>query len=85
MRVDVCADDETDNVEEGHPGGLRQELLSECQRDGRDDPADLHDRPETSLDRRLDLVEGTSACDEGHGDEVHTVLDGRDLHSLATR
>jgi hypothetical protein len=31
------------------------------------------------------LVEGTSACDEGHGDEVHTVLDGRDLHSLATR
>ena len=84
MRIDVGADDETDNVEEGHPGGLGQELLGECQRDGRDDPADLHDRPETGPDGRLDLVEGASARDEGHGDEVDAVLDGRDLRLLAT-
>jgi hypothetical protein len=84
MRIDVGADDETDNVEEGHPSALGQELLGECQRNGRDDPADLHDRPETGLDRRLDLVEGASAGDEGHGDEVNAVLDGRDLRLLAT-
>lgn len=85
MRIDVCADDKTDDVEEGHPGGLGQELLSECQRDGRNDPADLHYRPETSLDRRLDLMEGTGTRDKGHGDEVDTVLDRRDLRLLATR
>jgi hypothetical protein len=30
------------------------------------------------------LVEGASARDEGHGDEVDAVLDGRDLGLLAT-
>lgn len=79
MGVDVGADDETDDVEEGHPGGLGEELLGECQRDGGDDPADLHDRPEAGLDRGLDLVEGARTGDKGHGDEVDAVLDGRDL------
>lgn len=64
--VDVCADDEPDNVEEGHPGALRQELLGESQRDRGDDPADLHDWPEASLDSRADLVECTGASDERH-------------------
>ena len=85
MRVDVCADDEADNVEEGHPGGLGQELLGKCQRDGRDDPADLHDGPETSLDGSLDLMESARAGNEGHADQVDAVLNGRNLdgHGLA--
>jgi hypothetical protein len=77
--VDVCADDEADDVEEGHPCGLGEELLGKGQRDGRDDPADLHDGPEAGLDGGTDLVERTGARDERHGDEVHAVLDGRDL------
>jgi hypothetical protein len=77
--VDVCADDEADDVEEGHPCRLGEELLGERQRDGRDDPADLHDGPEAGLDGGADLVKCPGACDEGHGDEVHAVLDGRDL------
>jgi hypothetical protein len=77
--VDVCADDEADDVEEGHPCGLGEELLGKGQRDGRDDPADLHDGPEAGLDGGFYLVECTGAGDERHGDEVHAVLDGGDL------
>ena len=84
MRVDVGTDDETDNVEEGYPSRLGQELLGKGQRDGRDDPADLHDGPEAGLDGRLDLVESTGARDKGHGDEVDAVLDGRNLRLSAT-
>jgi hypothetical protein len=64
--VDVGTDDETDNVEEGDPSGLREELLGKGQRDGRDDPADLHDGPEASLDGRADLVECTGTRNERH-------------------
>jgi hypothetical protein len=74
--VDVCADDETDNVEKGHPCSLGEELLSKSQRDGGHNPADLHDRPETSLDGCADLVECTGACNKGHGDKVNAVLNG---------
>jgi hypothetical protein len=81
--VDVCTDDESDDVEEGHPCGLGEELLGKGQRDGGDDPADFHDRPEASLDSRADLVERTGACDERHGDEVYAVLDGGDLELSA--
>jgi hypothetical protein len=86
VRVDVCADDEANDVEKGHPGGLGQELLGKSQRDGGDDPADLHDGPETSLDGCADLVECTGAGNEGHRDEVDAVLDGGDLGRVsATR
>jgi hypothetical protein len=81
--VDVCADNEADNVEEWDPGDLWEELLGKRQRDGGNDPADLHDGPETSLDSSADLVEGTGACNERHGDEVDAVLDGGDLYWLA--
>lgn len=81
--VDVGADDEADDVEEGHPGGLGQELLGKGQRDGRDDPADLHDGHEAGLDGCADLVECAGAGDEGHGGQVDAVLDGRDLGGLA--
>jgi hypothetical protein len=77
--VDVGTDDETDDVEEGHPSALWEELLGKGQRDGRDDPADLHDRPEASLDSRADLVECTGTRDERHRNEVYAVLDGGDL------
>jgi len=83
MRVDVGADDEADDVEEGHPSRLGQELLGKGQGDGRDDPADLHDRPEAGLDGRLDLVESTGAGNQGHGHEVDAVLDGRNLRLVS--
>ena len=73
--VDVCTDNEPDNVEEGHPGGLGQELLGESQRDGRNNPADFHDGHETGLDGRADLVECAGAGDQSHGGQVDTVLD----------
>jgi hypothetical protein len=79
VRVDVCADDEADDIEEGDPGRLWQELLGERERDGRNDPADLHDGPEACFDGGANLVEGACAGDEGHGDEVYAVLDGGDL------
>lgn len=77
--VDVGADDERDQVEEGHPRGLGQELLRKGEADGTDDPADAHDLPEADADGGADLVEGAGAGDEGHGDEVDAVLDGGDL------
>jgi hypothetical protein len=67
VRVDVCADDEADDVEEGHPCGFWKELLGEGQRDGRDNPADLHDGPETSPDGRADLVDCPGTRNERHG------------------
>lgn len=76
MRIDVCTNDEADDVEKGHPSVLGQELLGEGQRNGGDDPADLHDGPEASLDGRLHLMEGAGASDKRHGDQVNAVLDG---------
>lgn len=83
--VDVGSNDEANDVEEGYPSGLRQELLSKGQRDGRYDPADLHDGHEAGLYRCANLVECASAGDEGHRSQVDTVLDGRDLSGLANR
>jgi hypothetical protein len=77
--VDVCADYETDYVEEGHPRVLGQELLGEGQRDWRNNPAHLHDWHEASLDGSPHLVEGACAGNHGHGHEVYRVLNGRDL------
>jgi hypothetical protein len=79
VRIDVCADNEGNNIEEWNPCLLREELLGKRQADGRGHPADLHDWPEAGLDRGPDLVEGASACDDGHGDQVDAVLDRRDL------
>lgn len=77
--VDVRADDEADDVEEGDPEVVGQELLGKGEGEGRDDPRDLHDLPEADLDGGADLVEGAGAGDESHGDEVDAVLDGSDL------
>jgi hypothetical protein len=82
VRVDVCAYDKSDDVEEGHPSRLGQELLRKSQRDGGDDPADLHDGPEACLDGCAHLVECAGASDQGHGDQVDAVLDGGDLGTL---
>jgi hypothetical protein len=73
--VDVCADDESNDVEEGHPSSLGKELLSKSQRDGGHDPADLHDGPEASLDGCANLVECSGTGNKGHRDEVDAVLD----------
>ena len=83
--VDVGSNYEADDVEEGYPGGLGQELLGERQRDGGDDPADLHDGHEAGLDGCADLVECAGAGNQSHGGQVDAVLDGRDLGGLARR
>lgn len=77
--VDVGADAEGDDVEERHPGVLGQELLGKGQRNGRGDPADLHDGHEAGLDGGADLVEGARAGDDSHRGQVDCVLDGGDL------
>lgn len=76
MCIYVCPDYETNDVEEGHPRVFGQELLGECQGDGRDNPADLHDWHEAGLDGGSHLVEGACASNDGHGHEVYRVLDG---------
>lgn len=70
VRIDVGANDEANDVEEGHPSLLRQEGLSEGQGDRRGDPGHLHDRHEASLHGRADLVESARAGDDGHAEEV---------------
>lgn len=77
--VDVGTDDETDNVEEWHPGVLWQELLREGESDRRSDPAHLHDRQETGLDSCTDLVNRPSTCNDSHRREIDYILNRRDL------
>ena len=79
MGVDVGSNEESNNVEEGHPGVLREELLSEGQAQGRGDPADLHNGHEASLNGSANLVDGARTGDNGHGGEVDAVLNGGDL------
>lgn len=81
MRIDIRADDKSDDVEKRHPGVLGQELLREREGEWGGDPADFHDGHEAGTDGGADLVEGTGAGDEGHGDEVDCILDGRDLRA----
>lgn len=79
LGIDPGANDKGNDVEERHPGMLRQEFLGERQGQGRDDPADLHDGHEACSDGRSDLVEGPGAGDDGHGGEVDCILDRSDL------
>lgn len=74
--IDISADDEADEVEEGRPELLREEGLRESQRQRGCDPGDFHDGHEAGADRRADLVEGAGACDDGHEEEVDDVLNG---------
>lgn len=78
--IDVGADDKGNDVEERHPGLLRQELLGESQGDGGGGPGDLHDGHETGADGGADLVEGAGACNDGHAGQVDCVLNGGDLN-----
>lgn len=82
--VDVGSNEESDNVEEGHPGVLGEELLSEGQAQGRGDPADLHDGHESSLNGRANLVDGARTGDNSHRGQVDAVLDGGDLGKRVT-
>lgn len=77
--VEVCPGSESNDIKERDPGMLGKELLRKCKGQGGDDPADLHDRHETSLPGCMDLVECSRASDDGHGDQVHAVLDGSNL------
>ena len=84
VSVDVGSNEETDDVEERHPGVLGEELLGEGQSQRRSDPADLHDGHETSADGRANLVEGARASNNGHRAQVDGVLDGGDLSTMGT-
>lgn len=77
--VDVSANDKGDQVEEGNPELVREELLGKGQADGGGKPRDAHDSPEADLDGGANLVECTSAGNESHGDQVDAVLDRRNL------
>ena len=65
--IDVCTDDKGNDVEEGYPGLLRQELLGKGESQRRSAPADLHDGEQTGANGSADLVESAGACDDGHG------------------
>lgn len=80
MSVDICADDEGDEVEEGYPGLLRQELLGKCQSDRRRDPADLHNGHEACANSRSDLMPCPRTCNHGHRGQIDGVLDRRNLY-----
>jgi hypothetical protein len=77
--VEVRSRRERYDIEERDPGVLGKELLRKSEGQGRYDPADLHDRHEASLPSGMDLVECPRASDDGHGDEVHAVLDRSNL------
>lgn len=77
--VDVGSNEETDDVEEWHPGVLREELLGERECERGSDPADFHDGHETGADGCANLMEGARASNDGHRGQVHRVLDGGDL------
>lgn len=79
MGVDVGSNDESNNIEEGYPGVLGEELLSEGQAQGRGNPADLHDRHEASPNGSANLVDGPRTGDNSHGGQVDAVLDGGNL------
>jgi len=79
VRIDVRPNDESDDVEEGHPRLLRQELLGKRQRDRTAEPSDLHDGHEACSHRGRDLVRCTCAGDKGHGGQIDCVLDWSDL------
>ena len=78
-RVDIRPDDEGDEVEERHPGVLGQELLRKGEAQRRCDPADLCDGPKARFPGGMDLVDGLGAGDDGHRDQIHCVLDRRNL------
>ena len=80
-RVDVGSDSEGNDVEERDPSVLGKELLCKCKSKRGDDPADLHDRHESGLPDRVDLVECPRAGDDGHREQVHAVLNGSNLSS----
>lgn len=64
--VDVCTDDEGNDVKEWYPSLLRQELLGKCESNGRGGPRNLHDREETCTNGSANLVEGAGAGDDCH-------------------
>ena len=77
--VDIGADDEADDVEEGHPGVLGKELLRKGKGQRRGDPADLHDGHEPSTHGSANLVDSARPGNNAHGGEVDGVLDRGNL------
>jgi len=71
MGVDVCANNECDNVEEWNPGMLWEKLLRKGQRERRSDPADLHDSKEARPYCGPDLMPGTGSSNDSHASKVH--------------
>ena len=83
LSIDICANDECDEVEERNPGVLRKELLREGQGQRRCDPADFHDRHEASSHGRPNLMPRTGSSDDSHASQIDGVLNGRNLRERA--
>ena len=66
MRINVGTNYERDDIEEGDPSVLGQELLGKRQSQWRRNPADFHDRHEAGPDGSSDLVEGPRASNDSH-------------------
>ena len=79
VRVDISANDKRHNVKERNPSLLWEELLRKRKADWRSDPADLHYWPESGTNGRPDLMEGACTSNDGHENQIHRVLDWRDL------
>lgn len=77
--VDVGSDSERNNVKERDPGVFGKELLRKGKSERGDNPADLHDRHESGLPGRVDLVECPRSGDDGHREQVHAVLNRSNL------
>lgn len=80
--VDVGTNEEGYKVEERHPKFVGEEFLGKGEANGRRDPRDAHDSPETDLDSGANLVICTRPGNESHGDQVNAVLDGGDLERM---
>jgi hypothetical protein len=83
VSVDVRADDEGNDVEKGYPSLLREEFLGkgECKR--RRDPADFHNRHETSSNSRANLMPGSSSSDHRHRSKIDGILNRSNLVDIS--
>lgn len=79
VRVDIEPDNEPYDVEKWNPGVLWQELLGKSQRERRADPADLHDRHETSPHSCTHLVVSARTSNQCHRSQINSILNGRYL------
>ena len=83
MGVNICTNDKGNDVEKRHPSLFRQKLLRKGESKRRCNPADFHDRHETSSHGRTDLVPGSSTSNYGHRSKIDGVLNWSYLKDIS--